>query len=411
MVESQNIGGGGGQCKPLASKGLRRQRVAFTLVELLVVIAIIGMLIALLLPAVQAAREAARRMQCTNKMKQLGLSVHNFHDVHNRIPSSSRDSLFWPKTNGTFTVGSDAYSAFVALLPFFEQTAIYSQVQSALDTAQSKASNDYRPGQGAMSTTNTYLDANDNPVPNPFVTRLDTLLCPSDSEIRGNNRNSMRICLGDSWRNAQHQQGGNRGAFASGEYFIIRFQTISDGLSNTLFFSESAISPAAGQNPGDDWNIRTSAVTRINNANVAQNTNPSVIDSTVGTNGEYRRDIAEVIIRNFKGEVWAHHMATYTGFHTVMPPNGPSAVGNGGPGGENIGYFTPSSYHAGGVNACLGDGAVRFISNTVDVGLRVRNGSQPGGPGGDSRDWTGPSNYGVWGALGTIMGGENVTLP
>ncbi|MGL6194133.1 MAG: DUF1559 domain-containing protein, partial [Thermoguttaceae bacterium] len=91
--------------------GKRRLLSGFTLVELLVVIAIIGILIALLLPAVQAAREAARRMQCTNKLKQIGLAVHNFHDAMNALPPSS--------------VGENRASTHILLLPYLEQTAAY----------------------------------------------------------------------------------------------------------------------------------------------------------------------------------------------------------------------------------------------------------------------------------------------
>jgi len=94
----------------LRSKGLRHKQ-GFTLVELLVVIAIIGMLIALLLPAVQAAREAARRMSCTNNLKQLGLAIHNYHDTHNALPPG-----IIAEWNSTM---------FPMLYPFIEQTAIY----------------------------------------------------------------------------------------------------------------------------------------------------------------------------------------------------------------------------------------------------------------------------------------------
>jgi len=119
-------GGGGGQRKPLDRKDLR-QRSAFTLVELLVVIAIIGMLIALLLPAVQAAREAARRMQCTNHLKQIGLAVHNFNSARGGLP---------PATVGRRNGAADPHNAlpsgpggratfWVLILPYMEQQAMY----------------------------------------------------------------------------------------------------------------------------------------------------------------------------------------------------------------------------------------------------------------------------------------------
>src|SRR5690554_2295317 len=108
-----------------------RRRPAFTLVELLVVIAIIGVLVALLLPAVQQAREAARRMQCTNHLKQLGLAVHNYHDTYNSLPFLCGGTGGGPDDYGVYQEwspsGTSAFrlSGFVGLLPFMEQQAVY----------------------------------------------------------------------------------------------------------------------------------------------------------------------------------------------------------------------------------------------------------------------------------------------
>ncbi len=110
---------------PLTSQRTKR---GFTLVELLVVIAIIGILIALLLPAVQAAREAARRSQCVNNLKQLGIGLQNYHDIHRSFPI---------RQGGTNCYGSPYYdgnciraSSFVGLLPFIEQQAAFNIISS-----------------------------------------------------------------------------------------------------------------------------------------------------------------------------------------------------------------------------------------------------------------------------------------
>src|SRR5687767_5755424 len=99
-----------------------KKRAGFTLVELLVVIAIIGILVALLLPAVQAAREAARRMQCTNNLKQFGLGLHNYADTYK----------VFPKVRGGFNNGLQAerISPFVQMLPFVEQKPLWDRIQA-----------------------------------------------------------------------------------------------------------------------------------------------------------------------------------------------------------------------------------------------------------------------------------------
>ena len=108
-----------------------RSRTAFTLVELLVVIAIIGMLIALLLPAVQAAREAARRMQCSNNLRQLALACHNYYDVHHSLPSliGGPAAVLDASNTPRFNIGGFGWQ--VLIMPFFEQQARYGDITRA----------------------------------------------------------------------------------------------------------------------------------------------------------------------------------------------------------------------------------------------------------------------------------------
>ncbi|MDO5581219.1 MAG: DUF1559 domain-containing protein [Planctomycetia bacterium] len=216
----------------------------FTLVELLVVIAIIGILIGLLLPAVQAAREAARRMECTNKLKQLGIALHNFHDSHNQIPGAQAtvslcDAVkmggWW---SGTFS-GSAYYrqwSGWVPhLLPFIEQSALYD-----LTIRQ------YKAGLGPADRGADRCAS--QPIPE--------LWCPSDPEGRAEkddyNHCNYRACRGD---NSFHSgfPDTRRGTFqleaiyqsgseAAGNLKVkenkMDFSSILDGTSNTIAFGE-----------------------------------------------------------------------------------------------------------------------------------------------------------------------------
>src|SRR5438874_1669093 len=109
----------------MRTSGPAHRGSGFTLVELLVVIAIIGVLVALLLPAVQAAREAARRTQCSNNLKQLGLAMHNYHDVAGRLPCNINRV-------GGATNDRNQASQLVNLLPYIEQKSLYDQINFSL---------------------------------------------------------------------------------------------------------------------------------------------------------------------------------------------------------------------------------------------------------------------------------------
>ncbi|SMP73472.1 prepilin-type N-terminal cleavage/methylation domain-containing protein [Neorhodopirellula lusitana] len=185
----------------------RTLRPGFTLVELRVVIAIIGVLVGLLLPAVQAAREAARRMSCSNNFKQLGLAMHNYHSAYNLI------SPFQTGTTGDYThltprATADHYlSHLPGLMPFMEQQALWEQISNPWDT-----------GSGIIQAMGPQPDLtleqhSDIGNYDPWLTNIPTLRCPSDPGIGlpAQGRTNYAACLGDSFvfHNGWDVIGGN----------------------------------------------------------------------------------------------------------------------------------------------------------------------------------------------------------
>lgn len=223
-----------------------RQR-AFTLVELLVVIAIIGVLVALLLPAVQAAREAARRTQCINHLKQLGIAAHNYYDTFGYLPNSRRDANFtW----------------FTTLLPYVEQSAIYSKwnmntgnfyVQTA-ECMQAKVSVYYCPSRRTAGTAKISEEPQDNQTsPLHRVAPADYAICTGDSAVNG----------GDYWQwNGVQAPANGAGILWNGkmstspavllpapDFKQIPFREITDGTSNTFLYGDKHIYQKQLNNP------------------------------------------------------------------------------------------------------------------------------------------------------------------
>ena len=214
-------------------------RRAFTLVELLVVIAIIGVLIALLLPAVQQARESARRMQCSNNLKQLGLAAHNFQDTYGYLPGGARDGHTTYDWNCCNSRHSSGWSWMFQLLPYIEQSAIYE-----LGKSGDSSDNVTNPNHSKVAATFS-------PVFN----------CPSRRGIQAINgayRADYAACGGES---------SKPNSLTSGPSGVIRqtestgwkntIERIKDGSSNTLMFGEKALNDESwGSDGGDNepWN-------------------------------------------------------------------------------------------------------------------------------------------------------------
>ena len=371
------------------------QRKAFTLVELLVVIAIIGILIALLLPAVQAAREAARRSQCTNNLKQLGIAMHNFHDTFKEFPCTAcQTSLREPGYVGLpqdgWGNGRDRWSYLTVLLPFFEQGAMHDKLMA-----------DH---VGITRPWDTNMNRNSNfptDTPNDLtLTRMTTIICPSDAQANSTvgtdlAPTSYHCNRGDYWLGWNWHE--CRGVFGRGGKTVQNMAGIKDGTSNTMAISECKIGILGSKK------VTEAIATGAGGANGAP---PSLCVQMVGADKQYTGGVETGGWQI--GWRWADAIVPYTPWYTMLPPNGPSC----GVRGENWSIVTASSYHPGGCNVCMCDGSVRFMSETISAGdptMTVQQMPQWGG--GDPQRYSGPSPYGVWGSLGTARGGEAVEIP
>jgi len=364
----------------------------FTLVELLVVIAIIGILIALLLPAVQAAREAARRSQCTNNLKQIGLALHNFHDTYGRLPAASHDPLFaQPANSGNYPNNAHRWGFTVLILPYIEQKQMYDDLYQNYIGKVDANGTSYSPWYNFVHTQ----------------TWINTYVCPSDARARqimsqngGKTPTSYKCNRGDQWLNWDWYE--SRGTFGRGDKLLINFASVSDGTSNTMAVSEAIIGVQNSRLVGE-------AIAR--DVGAYNSAPPSLCLQQVGPNRQFLGNIQEP--GWLPGWRWADGRNPYTFFYPMLPPNGPSCGNEG----ETWCIITASSRHPGGVNVLFLDGAVKFISETIDAGDPTRTATAP--PAGfpplvnpsRPQDYSGPSLYGVWGALGSAYGKESVAVP
>ncbi|MCA9137021.1 MAG: DUF1559 domain-containing protein [Planctomycetales bacterium] len=406
----------------MQGKSLGRRRGAFTLVELLVVIAIIGILVGLLLPAVQAAREAARRMSCSNNFKQIGIALHNYHSAYKQLPINGTgptkfndDACCADAVTGTTSPppianSRNLLSYLVGITPFMEQQAVWDQISKQHQDENGL----WWPAFGPAPYTIEYR---------PWNVDIPSFRCPSDPGrgLPALGRTNYGCCYGDSvfrtqygqnWFNANQGrwhyadnagrmrqiQGSCRGMFVGSKG--TKFRDVLDGLSNTIMAGEMAtdLGDRAITTTGSRSNGRDNI---LNNPKFCADNNQINPErpkfwATSGVNYT-----GNATMRGFR---WADQRPLYSTIATILPPNSEIClVANHG----GHGAIPPSSRHQGGAHVLMGDGAVIFMTDSVEAGdprapvPYYRNDANQNGVG-----YASP--YGLWGALGTRASSETI---
>jgi len=364
----------------------------FTLIELLVVIAIIGVLISLLLPAVQSAREAARRAQCTNNMKQLGLALANYESAHGALPLAYGQRAVWDPQNNSGTYGDSGWgnwSPHALLLGFLEGRTVYNSLNLSISAAANC-------DNGIQATA--------------AITRIASFLCPSSplpqggygdysaygmtwiqDKLPGNNYFASTGATLCPWTSASPP-----GIFATetpGVESIRALRDILDGTSNTIAF---------GDWKTGDFNTNKASLTDavnllINDVNgVGGWTNPEsqmptgaakfpaflqacagALPGSIGHGGDNWK-----YNKSHMGKSWILGMHGYTLGNTLLPPNPQYPNCNLEPWGGDLDAPTMiglSSYHPGGANIAFADGSVRFLKSSTQMTVVWALGSRAGG--------------------------------
>ncbi len=291
----------------------------FTLIELLVVIAIIATLVAILLPAVQQAREAARRSTCKNNLKQFGIALHNYHDTHKVFPAAI---IFDTSKSDWWNYTGVSWGAHI--LPYIEQPALYDRIN-------------FNVQKPATDASNASVRTSDIPI----------FRCPTDPGTRpvsDRGPTSYVVCTGNN--NSQTVWGGGGTSQNNGNTVMYgnsstNFANITDGTSNTMVISECLIGVKYVETQTYDY------------ANI-----PFCLENTPTATYNNRRGTSWFTMYADRGPTFA-----YT---TQVPPNGLWDVGSCT---RSLSTYNADaqSMHKGGVQTVLGDGAVRFISENIHL--------------------------------------------
>ncbi len=335
------------------TKNRKQDRPGFTLIELLVVVSMIGLLVGITLPAVQAAREAARRAQCVQNLRQLSLATNNFAAVFDAFPSSITYHQVSPLPRLTMNQAS----LHCQLLEFLETTPLYNSINFRVSMI----------GPESMPPENA-------------TARLWTtsvFLCPSDplaTSAGGNQSYRGNVGLGEwtldgppGWPKLQNNVVGAFGSVG----WVLPLAAFTDGMSNTIAFSEKRLGSGYGPyHPTRDW---VDGVAPLNSAVTA--------DEWVAICSSLPPASAETAVFD-SGREWLLAGTRFSTFFTSVPPNSPIPdCGDKHYNGRGI--FSARSYHPGGVNVAMADGSVRWVSSTIGTA--------------------------TWRALGTRGGNEVVT--
>jgi len=345
---------------------MSRNRRGFTLIELLVVIAIIAVLIGLLLPAVQSAREAARRIQCVNNLKQFGLGLHNYHDSAGSFPMMNGAAYQnFPGSPSTYTEWG-VFGAHAFLLPYLEQGPLYNSCNFDWTSYIFPDGT----GNGPQSATNLTV----------WKTKVASFMCPSDGEVGINNINSYQgNCGTGNWDETNNDSNGifaNRTAYSIAQ--------VPDGTSNTIAATEALVGSSGTKR--NRW-----FKSGVLNGNFPNNLQVRDIRQNfaalMALAAQCQTEITNPSPFSNKGYCWQVGAPGFTMTYINLTPNASMFTystcrftctdGCG----VDFGQFQiPSSNHPGGVNVVYADGSVRFLKDTINqmtwIALGSRDGSE-----------------------------------
>ena len=358
-------------CDPIPGKlPLAAKLAAFTLVELLVVIAIIGILVGLLLPAVQATREAARRMQCSNNLKQLGLALANYESTFQRLPAlRSGTAGFTSRLTGNH----ERRSAFVALLPMLEQAPLYQQIEAPFNTSF-----------GVIPASGPFPGETSGGAYTPWLFQVPQLLCPGEKFAKGPTDigiTTYAVCVGDNVLDIAN--GSTRGMFERKNWK--RLAHVLDGTSNSIALTEIRIGGVQEWFPDAEISVPCKHSKFKPCLPAPSGGTPTAPPAPYG-----------------RGMRWIDGAPVYTAINTILGPNDNNVSQR-----QSIdlvpGLFTAGSYHNSVVGILFVDGSVHYLAENIDTGDLSTV-----APRGNSGE---PSPYGVWGRLGTIASGDPAGFP